>query len=272
MLPKYVPAEFVAKFEFYKDRTAAMLAPRHGWISDLDCDNTLVSGLSGTVIPCDLERALISKGEWTRRDLAFGDCYQDGSGSRISRDMLLGVAWWAWRMKRPDIARDVLDYYEAHGGWMGPGDASRSNLRHQLRDTFRLIAGEKVEFPDPIVLTFFEEGYERHLGALHLLLRSEILGHISTVNALWGAWMAFEQPQNPLFALLVARFITGDYGPFYALLLDPTYWPPGQLPTFCHIWMLGKDYEKGNWTERCAAQRPGSDWLFVGQFGLVPVP
>src|SRR5690606_36989106 len=61
-------------------------------------------------------------------------------GSTISRDMLLGLAWYAWCNKRLDISEGVIKYALKNWGVMGEGDPARTNIMPNLFSTFCWIS------------------------------------------------------------------------------------------------------------------------------------
>lgn len=271
-----VKPDLAAKFMLY-----STLSNTNGaWLFG-DCDATLKEGLRGTYASTDLQEAEKEPGEWFRRPLSLGDCYEmrhpDGSrlsASRISRDMLLGVGWWAWSNGRPDVARSVVEYADANGDIMGPGVITRTDIRAQLKATFLKIAGsDRLDSHTPIVVSGTEKDFGRHLAAQHLFLRAEVTGGMPEGYSWWLRQQAEEQPSNPLYALLVARYLTGDYETVKRLLMDETHWPNDRLPTsaeHCSDWLIQRDM--GSDWEPCPdhAENPrrwsGSDWLFVASW------
>lgn len=261
------------KYAAYHDASAADVGAREGFVAD-QCDDLLFTGLRSLVAPeTDLTKAQLAPGEWTRRRVAMPECYPDHSASRISRDMLLGVAWWAHVTGQKGAAADIVGYADANEGIMGPGLTSRTQIRAQLYGTFAKLAGlKKPEAAIPLVVTGLELGFERHLAAWHLLLRARLNGGMDEGYVWWLRKMADAEPGNALFAFLVARYDSGDYAKTLAILLDETHWPADRLPTnvnHCTPWVWEHDAAEKAWAP-CEkdAQWSGSDWLVVARLVL----
>lgn len=166
-------------------------------------------------------------------------------GSTISRDMLLGLAWYAWHNKRLDISEDVIKYAMKHWGVMGEGDPARVNIMPSLFATFCWISyklgGPKRSWARWIpVSNSLQKDYKAHLQVLHILLRRSVVGEISERNAEILKKQAARQPNNPLFAAAC-----GDVSKAVRLLGDPQLWPQERLPTSAdrkESWLLQRDY------------------------------
>lgn len=273
-------SELQAKYDDYMTWSNELTQERGGWVTD-GCDDTLKTGLRGTYDErIDLTLALRSPGEWTRRRISLGDCYElrgeTGerlSKSRTSRDMALGAAAWMLTHKRTDLAKDVLDYVDHHGGLLGDGDESRTRISPPLYATYLKIAGRKqIEESIPVAVGG-EIGFERHLSAWHLLIRADAEGGMREGYNGWIKDAADLQPQNPLFQYMKAAFVTGDFAPFLAAAMDERYFPRDHLPTseqVCDDWVIQRDMGK-DWapclnddgTPAPFKQYTGSDWLAV---------
>lgn len=264
-----------AKFADYLKWSDDLLAPQEHWVSDT-CDDVLFTGLRGLYDDAvDLTKGLKSPGEWTRRRLSSGDCFElknpDGnplSASRTSRDMITGVAMWALHRDRKQLACDIVDYTEHHSGRLGDGDFLRSDVRPPLYVTLLKICGRKVPLDVPVTVGG-ELGFERHIAAWHVIARADVEGGLSAEP--YHAWIkanAENQPQNPLHQWMRAAYVTGEFQPVVDSLMDERYWPRDHLPTsanFCDPFVIQRD-AGADW-EACkdpaTKQWSGSDWLAV---------
>jgi hypothetical protein len=273
-------APLKAMWQDYRAWSDDFLAPRKGWVTG-GCDDVKFTGLRGIYAPeVDLTAALKSPGEWTRRDLALGDCYEMRnekgerlSQSRTSRDMALGEAWWMARNNRTDLAKDVVHYVEKHDWKLGDGDVFRTDIRPALYATFLQIA--KIDTPaayTPVVVGGTD--YERENNAWHIELRAQIGGGMPDGYFDWIRLNATEQAHNPLYQYQLARWVTGDYAPFVAAAMNAQYYPRDHLPdstNYCADWVMQRDMGK-DWqpcpSEEAFKQWSGSDWLAVVALAL----
>lgn len=159
-----------------------------GFILTNKCDSLLFSCLAGCVEGIGLEplHACDANGQWFRRPLdVYKECYDcGGSKSTISRDMLLGLAWYAWCNKRLDISEGVIKYALKNFGVMGKGPLSRTFIGPSLLATYAWIS-YKLGGPSRAWLRYTPAGsgsikgvvdYQAHLQVLHYHLRSEVTG------------------------------------------------------------------------------------------------
>lgn len=238
---------------------------KHGFIEYDQCDSLLFTSLLGCLpeVKVDILAARDNHGAWYRRPLEYPSCYTPskyktaaqvlqaiggsifkrkkidkkeimkilaGSGSTISRDMLLGLAWYCYFKKERDIAEQVIDYAKANNMVMGKGDPSRTIMTPGLLGTFAWVAyrlngdlhTDLRAIPPDIddeVLT----GYQAHLQVLHSFLRWKLVG--GTRPGIIS--QQFErEPNNPLFAIAA-----GKYNIALAILANPRLFPPNRLPT-----------------------------------------
>lgn len=207
---------------------------KHGFIYSDECDSLLFSGLIGCVpeIKVDIEAAFDSdKQTWQRRPIE-NPCYPCGSKSSISRDMLLGLAWYAWFNKRLDISEQVIKYALSHWLVMGEGLKSRTILMPGLLATYAEIS-YRLGGPNrwwlrycPQIESTSMTGYQAHLSILHVLLRKELTGNSSSLYKRTVKAQYERQPNNPLYA-----YAAGDIDKAVQLLSDERYWPSDRLPT-----------------------------------------
>lgn len=280
-----------------------------GFIESQECDSLLFSGLLGCVpgVQLDIRKAFNwTDGTWHRRPLGLKPCcdcwnpsenlpwynrllnlwnhlkndhrYDPDSwveilryrgGSTISRDMLTGLAWYAWANSRRDIAESVVQYALAHWGVMGSGDPARTNIMPGLLATFAWISF-KLGGPSRAWLRWIpadfgsvQMGYQGHLQVLHVLLRSQIVGRISDKDQRLLTAQFNRQPGNALYA-----FAAGALNEARSLLEDVGYWPEHRLPTSgdrAEQWLFQRD-DGADWQPDIADPDrvySGGDFLFV---------
>lgn len=173
----------------------------NGFILTDKCDSLLFSCLAGCVEGIEVNVAAAQRsGQWFRRPLeyttqvnlgeivssGYPECYEcGGSKSTISRDQLLGLAWYAWCNKRLDISEGVIKYALAHFGIMGKGVISRTFIGFGILSTFAWIS-YRLGGPSRYWLRILSAdlgitagvvGFAAHLQVLHVHLRSEITGN-----------------------------------------------------------------------------------------------
>jgi len=270
------------KFEIYKRsdflKAANAANEKSTWLFK-SCDATLFEGLRSIYQNgVNLMQARLNEGVWLRRSKGLGNCYEQRdrlgrrlSRSQISRDMLLGVAWWIYKNDRPDLAQEIVDYADSNGDVMGPGAPTRTGIGVVLKATFlKLAKMDRADSHYPVAVTGFESGFERHLAAWHLMLRSEIEGGLASGYHWWIEKQVKQQPQNPLFRMMKARFITGDYDPAAESLLNETYFPASRVPgtrEFCDEWIIQRDMGD-NWRPCVSKNKEwtGAAWLSVASW------
>ena len=151
--------------------------------------------------------------------------------STISRDMLIGLAWYAFANKRLDIVQAVIKRALANRGVMGYGAIGAINIMPGLLGTYMMIeqalGGKKRWYARflPIGLNGKNRGFTAHLEVLHLLLRNGII-KLSKKEQKVLLGYAEDQPQNPLF-----QFAAGRVEMAKQLLDNPLLWPSNRLPT-----------------------------------------
>jgi hypothetical protein len=234
-------------YKNYPDRVRWLRRPSfHGACYNPDLPENKESLLSKLY---KILKIVIVKKELTEKDLK--EIWY--KGSTISRDQLLGLAYYAWYNNRLDISEDVVKYALKHFGKMGEGDPARTNIMPALLSTFAWISyklgGPSRAWlrwvPVPTLVNKDVAGFKAHLQVLHMLLRRNITGKRHKAEDITLEYHANRQPSNPLFAYAV-----GDTGKANRLLNDPILWPDDRLPTNrdrSESWLTQRDY--------------GSDWL-----------
>lgn len=264
------------------DSTAALLRSlvpsvqnSNGFIETNKCDSlqmTALLGSSGTTIQ-DLSAAEPSPGKWLRRDTDSGSCYPAGSGSEISRDMLLGVMWYAWVHRDLQMLERMYSYGEENNWVMGEGDIARTGfrtLRGTLAAEIEALGGASRPgqelLADPQLLAL--DGYGAHLQALHILLRGEIYGQLSDWSRHQLRKLADSNPDSPLMNAAAARWSSIQYFDKYvAAARNRKYFPSDRLPTSsdrCIDWATQQKNPK-DWAPCPEENRThsGGDWLFA---------
>lgn len=258
----------------------------HGFIQSSHCDSTLFSGLIGCLpeVNVDLTAAFID-GFWHRRSNIHKPCFDmeqnvgNGSASSISRDMLLGVAYWCWYNKRGDVAEQIVVHAMKHMGFMGKAEDlkalwGRTQILPGLFATFCWIS-YKLGGPCrwwamwiPADSGHKTDNYAAHLQILHILLRKEIAGFTFWFENAILKYHVNRQPLNPLYHIAV-----GDYEKASRILDERIdWWPDDRLPTNFDReteWIPMRDsYEKG-WNSisvkpgrKVEQVHSGGDYLF----------
>jgi hypothetical protein len=269
-----LPLDLEQKQTLYRSLVPSVQNP-NGFIETDKCDSlqmTALLGASGVNVP-NLPGAEPSPGKWLRRDTASGSCYPVGSGSEISRDMLLGVMWYAWSHKDLSMLERMYQYGEQNNWVMGAGDIARTGfrtLRGTLAAEIHVLGGKHRPsdelLADPQVLAL--DGYGAHLQALHILLRGEIYGQLSNWSRHQLRKLADENPDSPLMNAAAARWIGGEYLQKYiSAASNTTYFPADRLPTSadrCIDWATQQKNPK-DWAPCPEENRihSGGDWLFA---------
>lgn len=243
---------------------------RHGFIYTDECDSLLFSGLLGCVpnVTVNIDAAFDKDSQmWRRRPIDLPECYPNHSKSTISRDMLLGLAYYAYFNKRLDISEQVINYALTHWGVMGKGDITRINIMPALLATFAWISYRLGGPSRPwlrLIPTFVSkntEDYQAHLAVLHAYLRDELVGKSSKTHQNLYKYHADRNPKNALFQIAAGRVDKA-----YTILSDEQLFPTNRLPNKLDrhgpwLWErdLGHNYEPGK-EDRILS---GGDYLFA---------
>lgn len=257
----------------YENALRAASTDQQGWIA-VSCDGLLFSSLFGAAlvdpafVKIDAGEDLAHPGKWLRRPAALGTCTPT-----ISKDMLLGLTFYAWRAKRPDIMKAVTDYGVAHEWVMGdvvdPGDLGKvvvtPALAALMYQVLYKLGGDDHptrHVPDdyPAGMT----GFEAHLQVLNILLHGEVddTPGITDVMLTRLQEHAAANPKNALYASALGLY-TGDVSQAITLWGDQEQWPAGAIPTslnHCQAWPSQRDDDDTAW-QPCAAAESG---IFYG--------
>lgn len=298
------------KFQLYK-KLFKKHQDRRGFIMSDMCDSLLFSGLVGCVgdVIVNISAAQDKDGSWHRRPLDLPPCYDcsrewkliprlkecwkiwkqtkskklvqkvfEKGGSTISRDMLVGLAWYALFHERLDISEGVIKYALKNKLIMGKGTPSRTFMTPGLLSTFAWIS-YRLGGPSRPWLRLIPQhedknvtGFQAHLSVLHIILRNWLTEKYKNLDIL--AHHANRQPNNPLFL-----WAAGDSIGAENLLMNEKWWPNDRLPDQADVasdWLLQRDYGPDwapeNVDPRDAKEHCGGDFLFAANLVLFYKP
>lgn len=234
----------MTKYETYVKLIKEQSQNSDGFIEHVYCDSTLYSGLLGSIPDFEVDLTKAFDGEfWHRRTLNQPCCFDmennvgTGSSSSISRDMLIGVAYWCWYNKRGDVAEQIVQHALKNFGFMGKANDlktlwGRTQILPGLFSTFCWIS-YKLGGPMrpwalwiPADLGSEIEDYGAHIQVLHILLRKDIVGWNFPWEKQVLKYHAKRQPENPLYQIAV-----GNYNKANLILQKEEWWPSHRLPT-----------------------------------------
>lgn len=278
------------KYQKYLELIKNVQDKKTGFVETSECDSLLFTGLTGCVpeVSVDIEAAFDPQTQtWARRPLDLPCCFDpanhkslgkcvgevssfiwtnktdrpwkktkeiqkifDGHGSQISRDMLLGLAWYCFHKKRLDISEQVIKYALKNWLVMGKGSYSRTFLGLGLLATFAWVS-YRLGGPSRPWLRWLPGaagadlvGFQAHLQVLHILLRNELSGKTGKSDKKVLEKQAARQPLNPLFLHAVGKDVEA-----LQQLSREDLWPSERLPN--------KGDRKTQWIPQRDA---GKDW------------
>lgn len=269
-------AALEAKYAKYLEVSKEVTSDRQGWF-DEKCDNLLFTSLVAHIPEIEVDISQAFDGErWHRRPNFMVECYPNYSKSTISRDMLLGVMWYAWNMQRVEIYKQ-MEFYGSRNDWnFGDGDRSRTVMTPQQMGTIylainKLVDENHLEANTPLELLKNDDGFRAHLGILHALLRAEMYGYAPGYYVDYFLYHAERQPENPLFQYAKALYTNGDMQPAIDILLKEDYWPnEGSVTSYhrCSPWVLERDFGD-SWLPCDSGEvHSGYDFIFVANLIL----
>lgn len=241
------------EFKFYQDGD--------GWINSDQCDSALFSGLSAVFAPSvSLLSARDGAGKWYRRPAK--DCYPGHSGSSISRDMLVGIMSGLYFTGDVISLSDIRRYGKANNWVMGSGSLDRTFFTPDFQDTLYRLTGRSYKGPPYPWIDPFKD-HQRHVTALHIILRGEAQGKIDNpmLNLLTG--FVNSDPQNALFQYGYHRFSDGDQSDTIAILSNEDLFPSdGPGGDRCRRWLWERHSSK--WRDCPEVEtNTGGDFLFM---------
>jgi hypothetical protein len=274
------------KYLLYKDLVSNH-QDSYGFIYTEHCDATLFSGLLSIVKEVELEAAKDSKGQWFRRPTSYTPCFTEGvtgrqeSASTISRDMFLGIYFYIWRHKRLDLAEEILKYGIENDWVMGQGEFSRTffspNMRATLAEIIFQLGGPNHLVYRSLPVSFSEnEGFGAHLTMLHIMLRGELLGSLTSSQFEIVRYnYTRTSGKNAFYSYIYHKYSSGDFTEVIEVLMDSSIFPSDRLPStsdFCADWKWQRDPGTMHW-QPCDKYHPvhewsGADFLFVAKLVL----
>ncbi len=255
------------KFKLYL-KEVPLTQDRYGFIYSDECDSLLFTSLVGCVpgTAVYIEAAFDKRDQqWKRRPIAMPACYPDHSKSSISRDMLIGLAWYTYTNDRLDLSEQVIRYALAHYFVMGQGPLSRTFMTPGLLSTYAWIS-YRLGGPSRPWLRYLPQiesnkvtDYQAHLSVLHILLRNKLMGKDKYADLL--AFHANRNPENALF-----QFAAGRVDKAYTILNNRQYFPEDRLPRKSDRkgpWLWERDYGDNYQPTDSEKVLSGGDFLFV---------
>lgn len=242
-----------------------------GFIDPNACDSLLFSGLVGCVpdVKVNIDAAFDSStGMWHRRPCSR-PCFPEHSKSTISRDMLLGLAWYAYYNKRLDITEQVISYALRHNLIMGKAVDLKSKMGRCLMTPGLLSTYAWISYrlgsPSRFWLRYMPQvesdkatDFQAHLSVLHIILRNKLMKKDKYKDLLNHHFN--RNPRNPLFCIAAER-----YDDAKKALEDESMWPKDRLPTSADRsaeWLIQRDLGKDWLPSDKGHIHSGGDFLF----------
>lgn len=225
-----------------------------GWPDAKDCDGLLWAGIAKAsgVDTVKLELAKDSDGTMHRRPLSSGECYSAESKTTISRDMLLGLTFGAWRSRNGDLIKGLAQYGESNAWIMGRPSSAVGEvlLTGNMIGVLGRAACELSKYcPEyrriPPLHSKSDVDYIQHLTVLYILLNGEIdnplgytkpiglsidktrVGDVSKDEVDVLKWHADKSPSDMLFQTAMHLYTDGNFNEMVDdLLTDNSYVPP----------------------------------------------
>ncbi len=199
----------------------------NGFIDTKHCDSLMHTGLLSThsSIEVDIRAAEGRPGEWFRRPLDYKECFKNNeSRSTISRDMLLGVLYYAVYNKDLEILEDLVDFGTKRNWVMG---SDNTGGFHTIMNTKMLsLLGRSIEYLGsesklaylPISFNANCEGFTCHLTALQIGLLAKINNSVSDKNLKVLKKLKNKNPNNLLYNTLYHKYADGNFSSVYKLM------------------------------------------------------
>ena len=254
------------KFKLYL-KSLPLLQDKYGFIYSEECDSLLFTSLVGCVpgVAVYIDAAFDHSTEQWHRRCTEKPCYPYHSKSTISRDMFIGLAWYAYINGRLDISEQVIKYALTHFLVMGQGVLSRTIMTPNLLSTYAWIS-YRLGGPSRPWLRYLPQieskkvtDYQAHLSILHILLRNKLTGKDNHGDLL--TFHADRSPENALF-----QFAAGRVDKAYTILNNKQYFPEDRLPNKSDRkanWLWERDYGDNYLPGESKKILSGGDFLFV---------
>lgn len=245
------------------------IADESGFFDDNDCDALLFNALYGFGVDIPSIEAFFDSesGKWFRTPSK--QCYEEGrSGSTISRDMLIGVMWWAWKHDRIDLLERLRRYGQEHDWIMGQGSIDRTYFTPNFQMTLYVLLNRDYKGPPELWVDPIKD-HQRHVVALNIVLRGEKQGWINHEMLALLELFYSENPSNALFSYGVGRFRDGKQAETINILLNPVWFPSDRLPSAsdrCGRWLWERTDSHENWSP-CQGDKihSGGDLIFIAE-------
>ena len=205
-------------------------ANKHGWIIDT-CDAMLWQGKYGAVTGKGNIRAANlwpDPGRFARK--STGACWENGEdhGAKAtwSRDMGMGLIWWAWRTRDSEVLSDHILYGSNNKWKMGEPFADGRVMYTPNMIGLLYSAYDKLKKSNHIqanlggVYASGLDDYEAHIAVMGILLKGEIDGFIWQRDLKIIEEQAERLPGSALYQSAKALY-TGTYKKAVAVCLYP---------------------------------------------------
>jgi hypothetical protein len=222
-----------------------------GWAHQGGCDSlgfTALCKLAGGCQDVDIYKAEGEPGRWYRNESK--QCYDLGkSKSDISKDMFVMLWPYLYEAGDKQNIREIYDYGKANGWVMGRGPLSRTYLVPPMVFLLQRMLGFEttVSSETPVIK---KAGYEKHLDAIDLVLKSMIGGGLDQVQYEEIKKYSEANPRNALFSALYHKYKDGNQAQTIDILLDENMFPSDRLPTTsdrCEEYLWQRDYNQKDW-------------------------
>jgi len=281
--------ELQAKVSLYRGMQQERLDTL-GWALP-KCDSLLFTSLCKVAGGCQKANILMARdeaGAWHRNWQR--DCWQTGgSASTISKDMLMGLAYYAAfgseKQTGCQVARQILDYGSSHNWVMGQ-PASQigrvlmtptliqvyADIEQSLcPDGQRLLSVQPSSVDDILDSVLVRRGFEAHLQVLRITLVAELKGGATALDLEVLRRLAERESENALFQAAYHKFHDGIQTTSERLLLDAARFPTDHLPdsnNYCTHYLWQRDMDEGgqanpDWLPCSEGLWDGIDFLFA---------
>jgi len=233
------------------EKAALYMSLHKGWAHQGGCDSLGFTALCKLARGCseaDIYKAEGEPGRWYRNE--SHQCYDLGqSKSDISKDMFIMLWPYLYGIGDKQNIREIYDYGKANGWVMGRGLYSRTFLTPGMVWTLQRMLGFEVSVnsEEP---TIKKAGYEKHLDAIDLILKSMIGGGLNPLQYEEIRKYSEESPRNALMSALYHKYKDGNQQQAIDILLDESLFPSDRLPESrdrCeeYLWQrdVGADWE-----------------------------
>lgn len=258
--PPLVPNDPLSiKMSLYESLQDTVRDP-YGFIESDQCDSLLFTALASFNKPVNIRIARSENGQWFRTPDHL--CYQNyienlqhaddptwtplkpDSKSSISREMLLGVMWYAYIHSDLQLVESIYGYAIEHNWVMGDGLINRTTMSTSMMATlsqliYKLGGRDHAERLLPVTWLPGATDFERHIQAWHILLRIRVYDTIEESAFKRLDSFVESQPNNPLY-----QYATNNVEQAIEILNSSPHYPNDRLPTSsdrCEPWLIQRD-------------------------------